>query len=446
MNIILAADGELGLHLAKQLSSENHNITVINDEITLLREFERHYDVLTVQGDATHIETLRNAKVGQCDLLISVMHEEQPNIITAILSKRLGAKRTIARVSNPENLTRENRQVFNELGIDHLVSPEQFAAKEIVKLIKQSAADEIFDFSEGKLSLFLLKLDERAQVINKSLREIDSEHENLHFRAVAIHRNGKTIIPNGDNRFLLGDLAYIITKPEGINQILQLGGRKLEPMRNIMIVGGGRIGKMTAIRLENSLNVKLVELDKDRCYKLSDVLDNTLIINGDSRDLSLLEDEGIQSMDAFISVTNDSETNLMTCLIAKKYGVKKTIALLENLDYVDIAQNIGVDTIINKKQIAASYIDSFTLGLNISSIKCLHGVNAEVMEVIAKEGSKITKQPLRALKFPSDAIIGGVVRNHRGYIADGEFQVQPDDKVVIFTSPKSAPKVNKYFL
>jgi trk system potassium uptake protein TrkA len=446
MNIILAADGELGLHLAKQLSSENHNITVVNDEVKVLREFERQYDVMTILGDATHIQTLRNAKVNNCDLVISVMHEEQPNIVTASLAKRLGAKRTIARITNPENLSRENRQIFNEIGVDHLVSPEQFAAKEIVKLVNQSAADEIFDFSEGKLSLFLLKLDERAQVINKSLREIDQEHKNLHFRAVAIHRKGKTIIPNGDNRFLLGDLAYIITKPEGINQILELGGKKFEPIRNVMIVGGGRIGKMTAMRLENDINVKLVEIDKDRCYKLSDKLDNTLIINGDSRDLSLLEDEGISSMDAFISVTNDSETNLMTCLIAKKYGVKKTMALVENLDYTDIAQNIGIDTVINKKQIAASYIDSFTLGFNVASIKCLHGVDAEVMEVIPKEGSKITKRPLRELKFPSDAIIGGVVRNHRGHIADGNFQVEADDKVVVFTSPSSAPKVNKFFL
>lgn len=446
MNIILAADGELGLHLAKQLSSENHNITIINDEPDVLREFERQFDVLTILGDATQISVLQSARVSHCDLVISVMHEEQPNIVTAALSKRLGAKRTIARITNPENLNRANRQLFNELGVDHIVSPEQFAAKEIVKLIQQSAADEIFDFSEGKLSLFLLKLNERAQVINKSLREIDQQHRNLQFRVVAIHRNGKTIIPNGDNRFLLGDLAYIITKPEGINQILELGGKKLEPIKNVMIVGGGRIGKMTANRLENSLNVKLVEIDKDRCYKLSDKLSNTLIINGDSRDLSLLEDEGIASMDAFISVTNDSETNLMTCLIAKKYGVRKTMALVENLDYIDIAQNIGIDTVINKKQIAASYIDNFTLGLNVSSIKCLHGVNAEVMEVIPKKGSKITKKPLREMKFPSDAIIGGVVRNHTGHIADGNFQVEADDKVVVFTSPSSATKVNKFFL
>ncbi len=446
MNIIIAGDGELGAYIAKLLAGQNHNITMINPNKDFIEEIDSHLDLLTIVGDATHIEVLRDAKAGKADLVISVMHEEQPNIVTAMIAKKLGAKRTIARVSNIDNLMPENKRFFRELGIDNLISPENIASVEIVKLLKQSAADEIFDFSEGKLSLFSIKLDERAMVINKSLNEIADEHKDLNFRAVAVHREGKTIIPRGDFRFHTNDLAYIITKPEGIDQIMKMGGRVKLNINNIMIVGGGRIGRLAAQRLESEMNIKLIEIDKNRCFDLSDVLSETLILNGDSRDLELLQDEGISSMDAFISVTRDSETNILTCLLAKRLGVKRTIALIDNIDFIDVAQNIGIDTIINKKLIAASYVENFTLGENVSLIKCLSGVEAEVLELVAKEGSYITKKPIKHLKLPQDAIIGGVVRDKKGFIALGDTQIQPNDKVVVFTMPSAITKVSKQFV
>ena len=446
MNIIIAGDSELGGYIAKLLAGQSQNITIINPNKEFIEDIDSHLDVLTIVGDATQIEILRDAKAAKADLVISVMHDEQPNIVTTLLAKKLGAKRTIARVSNIDNLNPENKKFFKELGIDNLISPELAASEEIVKLLKESAADEIFDFSEGKLSLFSIKLDERAMVINKSLNEIADEHKDLNFRAVAIHRKGKTIIPKGDFRFQTNDLAYIITKPEGFDQIMKMGGRVKLEVNNIMIVGGGRIGRLTAQRLENDINIKLIEIDKNRCFDLSDVLNETLILNGDSRDLELLQDEGIASMDAFISVTRDSETNILTCLLAKRLGVKRTIALIDNLDFIDVAQNIGIDTIINKKLIAASYIENFTLGENVSLIKCLSGVEAEVLELVAKKGSYITKKPIRSLKIPEDAIIGGVVRDGEGLIALGETQIQEEDKVVVFTMPSAVTKVSKLFL
>jgi trk system potassium uptake protein TrkA len=446
MNIIIAGDGELGAYIAKLLAGQNHNITMINPNKDFIEEIDSHLDLLTIVGDATHIEVLRDAKAAKADLVISVMHEEQPNIVTAMIAKKLGAKRTIARVSNIDNLMPENKKFFQELGIDNLISPENIASVEIVKLLKQSAADEIFDFSEGKLSLFSIKLDERAMVINKSLNEIADEHKDLNFRAVAVHRDGKTIIPRGDFRFHTNDLAYIITKPEGIDQIMKMGGRVKLNINNIMIVGGGRIGRLAAQRLENEMNIKLIEIDKNRCFDLSDVLSETLILNGDSRDLELLEDEGISSMDAFISVTRDSETNILTCLLAKRLGVKRTIALIDNIDFIDVAQNIGIDTIINKKLIAASYVENFTLGENVSLIKCLSGVEAEVLELVAKKGSYITKKPIKHLKLPQDAIIGGIVRDKKGFIALGDTQIQENDKVVVFTMPSAITKVSKQFI
>jgi len=446
MRIVISADGELGHYLTKLLSGENHDITIINDNEEFLNEIDEHNDVLTILGEPSLVSTLHHATIDRADLFISVLHQETPNLVSAIMAKKMGAKRCIARVSNPENLSKDNRQFFNELGINNLVSPENIASKEIVRLLKNSAAEEIFDFSKGHLSLILIKLDERAQVINKSLHEIAKENHKLDFRAVAIHRNGKTIIPKGENRFLTGDLAYIITKPEGMQQVLHMGGKGNVQMKNIMIVGGGRIGKLTARRLEDSMNIKLIEMDYKRCESLSDELNSTMIIHGDSRDLNMLEEEGIASMDAFISVTNDTETNILTCLLAKKLGVSKTIALVENIDYINIAQNINIDTIINKKLIAASYIENFTLSSNISSSKVFNGVDAEVIEFIVEEKSPVTKRRIMDLKFPEGAIIGGVIRNGQGYIAVGDFQIEPHDRVVVFSIPEVKKKVKKFFM
>jgi len=427
------------------LLSENHDITVVNDDESFLSEINEHFDVLTILGDPSLISTLNSAHVDKADLFISVLHQETPNLLTATMAKKMGARRCIARVDNPENLSKENRLFFNELGINSFVSPENIASKEIVRLLKNSAAEEIFDFSKGKLSLILIRLDERAQVINKSLHEIANENHNLNFRAVAIHRRGKTIIPHGESRFLTGDLAYIITKPEGMSQVVDMGGKGNVNIRNIMIVGGGRIGKLTARRLEDSMNIKLIEMDIKRCESLSEKLNKTMIIHGDSRDLSLLEDEGISSMDAFISVTNNTETNILTCLLAKKMGVLKTIALVENIDYINIAQNVNIDTIINKKLIAASYIENFTLSSNVSSSKMLNAVDAEAIEFIVEEKAPVTKRTIMHLKFPEGAIIGGVIRNGVGHIAVGDFQIQAHDRVVVFSIPEAKRKVNKFF-
>jgi trk system potassium uptake protein TrkA len=445
MNIILAADGELGLHLTKILTGENHNITVINPEISVLKEFDNLYDVLCIQGESTDIEILKSAHIHKADLLVSVLHEEQPNILTCIMGKKLGAKKTVARVSNPKNLIKEKREFFKEIGVDHIVSPEYYAANEIIKTLKHTTAEELFDFSDGKLSLFIQRLDKKALVLNKSLKEINSTHKNLHFRAVAIKRGDKTIIPSGEQTLQLNDVAYIITKPEGVNQIVELGGKTPNPINDVIIVGGGRIGRITALHLEKTANVKLIEKDPVRCQELSDILSNTLIIKGDSRNIDLLEDEKIAQTDAFISLTEDSETNVMTCLIAKKMGVYRTVALVENIDYIDVAKRIGIDIVINKKIIAASYIDNFTIGFDVNAIKILHGVDVDVIEIVAKEGSKITKAPLKKIIFPEDAIIGGVVRGKDAFIADGNTQIQANDKVVVFTSPQVVHPLSKFF-
>ncbi len=446
MDIVIAGDGEVGSHLAQLLADENHNITVVDPHSKMLEMIGAHIDVLTIEGDSTSIEILEKANVNKADLLIAVLHDENINLMTCILGKKLGAKKTIARISNNEYLEPKHESLFKNLGVDQMVFPERIAADEIVTLLKQTAATEIFDFSEGKLQLFLIKLEKYAYVVNKTLNQIAQEFPKLNFRAVSIHRGGKTLIPNGDTYFRENDLAYVITKPEGVDMLLQLGGKQPFKIKDIMIIGGGRVGKKTALSLENDLNIKLLDKDPERTEQLTSVLSNTLIINADSRDINNLEDEGIHDMDAVISLTDSSETNILTCLHARKLGVKRTIALVENIEYIDIAQNIGIDTIINKKLITASYINRHTMKGNVTNVKCLSGINADAIELVAMPNSVVTKKPIKKLKMPEGAIIGGVVRGNEAFIAIGDLQIEENDKVVVFSMPYALHKVNKLFL
>ncbi|HPE85990.1 MAG: Trk system potassium transporter TrkA [Bacteroidales bacterium] len=445
MNILIAGDGEVGFHLAKMLSGDNHNITIVDPNQELLKMIESHSDLLSITGDSTSVGVLERANVHKADLVIAVVHDEKTNILTCILSKKLGAKKTICRVNNLEYLEEKNLELFREMGIDELVCPERIAANEIIHLFDQAAATEVVDFSNDKLSLFLIRLEENAKVIGRSLMDIARSYPDLPFRAVAIHRNSHTIIPKGCDQFEVGDLAYVICKREGIPYMLELSGKSKVDIKNVMIIGGGRIGRKTARLLEKKLNLKLIEIDKNRCINLTDSLSNTLVINGDARDVDLLDDEGIRSMDAFVAVTNNSETNILTCMLARKMGVKKVIALVENVDYIDLAQRFGVDTVINKKLITASYIVRFTMDADVTFIRCLNGIDAEAIELIAKPNSPITKQPIKKLNFPKGAIIGGIVRGEESFIATGDFQIQENDNVVVFSLPESLHKVNRLF-
>ncbi len=446
MNIVIAGDGEVGLHLAQELSAlENQNITIVDPHEDLIKMVGSHTDLLAITGDSTSVEVLQNANVRKADLLISVLHDERINLLTAALGKQLGAKKTIARINNLEYLRPENEERFRNIGVDSLICPEDIVSKEIADLLKQTAATEIFDFSGGKLSLFLIKLKENAPVVNKTLNDIVSLYPHLDFRAVAIHRNSNTIIPKGDDQFQVNDLAYVITKPGGINDLLKLGGKQKLDIKNVMIVGGGRVGRSTSRKLEKSFRVKLFERDKEKSLQLADKLEHTLVINGDARDIQLMEDEDIRGMDAFIAVTDSSETNILSCLHARKFGVKRTIALVENIDYIDISQNIGIDSIINKKLSTASYIVRFTMHAEVTSIKCLSGINAEVMELVAKPHSSVTKKPIKDLNMPKRAIIGGVIRGNDSHIAVGDFQIEEGDKVVVFSMPEAINKVDKLF-
>ncbi len=446
MNIFIAGDGEVGFYIADALVNSNHDITIIDPHEELLKMVESHTDLLTIVGESNSVSVLKQAGVDKADLVISVLHDETVNIITSILAKKLGAKNTIARVNTMQNLSADNRKTYEELGIDYLVSPEDIAGHEVLNIINNPEVYEMFNLTNDKLSVFLIKIEKDAPVIGNSLIQIAKEHGPLNFRAVAINRNQNSFIPFGETVFMEGDMVYVISKPESLNDLFKLSGKHKYEINNVMVVGGGRVGKVICRDLESEYNIKLIETNTERCYKLTDILQDTLIINGDARSVELLDDEGIQNTDVFVAVTNDSETNILTCLHAKKFGVKKTVALVENLDYIDISQNIGIDTIINKKLIAASYIVKHAMGNEVSSLKkCLIGINSDIVELVAMPGSAVTKCPIKDLKIPEGSIIGGIIRGDESFIAIGDFQILENDKVVVFALPGVADKVEKLF-
>jgi trk system potassium uptake protein TrkA len=445
MDIVIAGDGEVGLHLAEALVRDNHNITIVDPHEELLKMMESHADLMTITGDSTSTSVLRRANVAKSDLVIAVLHDEHINLLTGIIAKKLGAKKVIARVNTMENLSPEVWRMYQDLGIDGLLSPEDIAAQEIISLLKQNASLETYDFSGGKLQLFMVKLESEAEIIGKTVEEVTEQYQHIDFRIAAIHRRQNTFIPQDDTVFQIADMVYVVTKPHAIKDIIKLSGKKHINIHNVMIIGGGRVGRITAKRLENDLNIKILEKSKERCMDLTNYLSKALVVNADARNLDMLEEEDIANMDAFIAVTDNTETNILTCLQAKAFGVKKTIALVENIDYIDISQNIGIDSIINKKLIAASYMVRYTLGAKVSSMKCLSGIDADIVEFEVRQGSAVTRKMIGKLPMPTDAIICGIVRDGDSFIATEDFEIQTDDRVVVLALPNAIPAVERLF-
>jgi trk system potassium uptake protein TrkA len=445
MRIIIAGAGEVGTHLAKMLSNENHEIILIDPEEARLKPIDSSLDVLTHEGSATSVKLLQDILRKKTDLFIAVTHSEDTNIISSILAKRFGALKTIARIDNIDYLEQSSLEFFKSIGIDSLIYPELIAAREVLGLLHETGTSEFMEFSGGKLTLYVQKLEENAPIINKSLQEIADSNRTDKYRAVAIKRNDITIIPRGNEHFQLGDMVFVISTREGIDEMMKTSGKENFEAKNIMILGGSKIGKHIALHMQKSCEVKLIDLDIKKCEDLASILDNTLIINGDGRNVDLLEQEGITKIDAFVAVTGNSETNILSCLLAKKMGVKKTIAEVENMEYINLAENTGIDTIINKKISAASRIFRHTTNPNVTQVKYMTGTDAEVLEFNVPPNAKITKGTLRSIDFPKDAIVGGGTRNGEPFIATGDTIINANDKVVVFTLPSAYEKLSKYF-
>lgn len=445
MKIVIAGAGAVGTHLANLLSKEKHDIILIDQNPAKLEGPSSNFDLLTINISATSIAGLRDAGVGSADLVIAVTPDESRNITICMLSHSLGAKKTVARIDNSEYLNPKYRRYFQQMGIDSLIYPEHLAAQEIADSMKMSWVRESWEFHGGALELIGVKVRSNAQILNQKLKDLG--RETLPFHVVAIKRNDQTLIPRGNDMMLEGDLVYFMTTKKQLPVIRSLCGKEnYDEIKNIIIIGGGSVAVEAASLIPDHMNVKIIEQDEERAKQLTaKVHDRVMVIHGDGRDMRLLVDEGIMNTQAFVALTGRAETNILACLAAKRMGVRKTAAMVENLDYVGMAESLDIGTVINKKTIAAGHIYQMMLDADVSNLKCLTVSSADVVEFIVGEKSRATAKEIKDLDLPTGATIGGLVRNGEGILASGTTRIESEDSVVVFCVNTEVKKLEKYF-
>ncbi len=448
MKIVIAGAGEVGFHLAKLLSFESLDITLIDTDKERLNYAESHLDIKAVRGNAASLQVIRDANVEKSDLFIAVTSEEATNLLICGLAKQMGCKRTIARISTIEYIKEECQIDFQQMGVDELISPEALAASEIQRLIDQSAFNNSYEFEGGALSLIGTTVGATAPFVGRSVKDAAAFFPDLHFMPIALQRKGTqyTIIPRGDTVFEANDNVFFITLPQGVEEIYKLTGKTKTEIKSVFLLGGGNIGLATARELRaKDLQVTLVEQNKSRAYDIVEELPGVMVIHGDGRSAELLEEENVESMDAFIAVTENSETNIMSCLMAKSKEVKKTIALVENMDYFELSQTIGIDTLINKKLLTANTIFRYVRRGDVVDMTTLSNLNVEILEFQVHQDSKVTGLNIRDIDFPRTATIGGVIKAGEGKIVLGDYKIEAGDRVVVCCLPKSIKRIEQLF-
>ncbi len=447
MKIIICGAYGIGTHLAKMLSRNHEDITLIDEDDERLAQIGTDFDLLTAQASPSSIKALREAGAEHADLFIAVTPEESLNITSCVLAKALGAKKTVAKISNSEYTAPELQDFFTGLGVSSLIYPEKLAAVDIINGLKMSWVRQRWDVHNGALVMLAIKLRETCEILNNPLKNLCGPDDPYH--VVAIKRLNDTIIPGGNDELKLYDLAYFMTTTQYIPYIRKIVGKELYvDVKNVMIMGGGATAVRAINTMPDYLNTKLIEINEERCEELNNLLDDdkALIINGDGRDTQLLQEEGIKNTQAFVALTNNAETNILACLTAKRLGVRKTVAMVENIDYVSMAESLDIGTIINKKAIAASHIYQIMLDAEVMNMRFIMSANADVVEFVAQEGSRVTKKPVKDLGLPKEATIGGLVRGDEGMLVSGHTQIQAGDIVMVFCHNINLKMIEKLFI
>ena len=447
MKIIITGAYAIGTHLARLLSRNHEDITIIDKDPERLAQIGSDYDLLTMEASPESIRALKEAGIAHTDLYIAVTPDQSVNMNNCILAKALGAKKTVARIDNSEYKAPETEEFINRLGVDSLIYPEALAAKDINSGLKMSWVRQRWDVHNGALVMLGIKLREGCKILNQPLRTLCGPQDPYH--VVAIKRGGETIIPGGNDELKLYDLAYFMTTRQYIPYIRKIVGKEhYVDVKNVMIMGGGKTAVNAVRIMPKYMDVKIIEQNADRCDRLNELLEDsdTLVINGDGRDIALLTEEGINNTQAFVALTGNAETNILACLTAKRLGVRKTVAMVENIDYVSMAESLDIGTIINKKAIAASRIYQMMLDADVMNVTFLMSANADVAEFIPKEDSKITRKPVKDLGLPQGMTIGGLVRDGEGMLVSGNTQIQAGDSVMVFCHSINMKKIEKFFI
>lgn len=444
MNIVIAGAGAVGTHLAKLLGQENHDITLMDSDKDNLSIVRDNSEVVTFIGNCTSLKDLSEAGIAHADLFIGVTPEESKNITSCMLATNLGAKKTLARVDNHEYLLPKNREFFEKLGIHSMIYPELTAAKEIAMALRTPWTRFMWELSSGKIILAGVKVRDNAPIVNRYLNELTQESKQFHL--VAIKRNTTTLIPKGNDRILPDDIIYFTCLKKNIDELPSLFGKESFETRRIICMGGSRITARTIQQLPANIQVKIIEQNRERAEKLVEILpSNVTVFVEDGRNAEFLSREGIEETDAFLALTGNSEANILSCIMAKQYGVKKTVAEVENMDYLAMAEKFNIGTVINKKLIAASKIYELLLKADASNIKSLTFAEANVGEVMAKPNSKVTKKLVKNLDLPSDITFGALIRNGEPMLVEGDTLIEPYDLVVLFFLNRSLKHIESLF-
>lgn len=446
MKIIIAGAYAIGSHLAKLLSRNNQDIVLIDDDEQRLENISSDYDILTMHASPTSLAALKNAGAAEANLYIAVTPDENLNMNSCVMAKAIGAKKTVAKVNNYEFVEPEMAKFYEKLGIDSLIYPENLAAYDIVNGLKMSWVRQRWDVHGGALVMLGIKLRETCEILDRPLKELCKPDSPYYI--VAIRRDGDTIIPGGNDVLKMYDLVYFMVTKQYIPYVRKIVGKEhYVDVKNVMVMGGGDTAIRALKNMPEYMNVKIIERDEARCDYLNEHLDNrnVMVINGDGRDLSLLNEEGIRNTQAFVALTTNAETNILACLTAKRMGVRKTVAAVENLDYVNMAVSLDIGTIVNKKAIAASRIYQMMLETEVDNVSYLMTANAHVAEFVAQPQSKVTRKKVFELGLPKGATIGGLVRNGVGYLVSGGTQIEAGDIVVVFCYHQRMDKLEKYF-
>ena len=448
MRVIIVGAGAIGAHLADLFSKIKQDIVIIDENEERLERIQADSDLMTIHSTGnTPIQSLNDAGVKNTDLFIAVTRDENLNLSLCVLAKSMGARRTVAKVENAEFIDPQITEAFRAAGITSIIYPDNLAAHDIINGLQLTWARQRWEVHGGLLTLLGIKVRQGCKILNQPFKEIFKPDSPYH--VVAIKRGNDTIMPSGNDMLIDGDFVYFMTTKDFVPNMKEIMGKSHYPdVKNLIIVGGGKTAVRVANLLPSGMHAKIFESNAARCEELIDLVDTSrvMVINADGRSVANLLEENIKGSQAFVALTGNAEANILSCLTAKELGVTKTIAMIENMDYVGIADNVDIGTIINKQALTASHIYQLMLNGDVRNIRNMLTVNADVAEFVAQPNSRITRKPVRDLGFPAEAELGGIVRNGEGMLVNGDTVIQAGDNVVVFCHGTEISRIEKYFL